>query len=264
MPKANLLHGKMTSNGCATYHSMLVQPTSLTNDSISNLWSLLIICGDNTCPHFFILLASSSACLPVSPFPRQLVYLFTRLLKYVISISLTAISPYLCPHTRSLTSLSIFIVVSVTESSESSECSEISEVSEQISEGDLQSANPTMMPSGEWWGEKATMGICSSTRNTIFTLAVQYSTNHEGLENHEVPHASREYPVLANASKVYNSPRLRYNHFGLSVGSQPIVRAECKSNSFEYAEAMPIDGGAPVATAPYKTVIQTSIMCLRG
>ncbi len=131
---------------------------------------------------------------------------------------------------------SIFIVVSVTESSESSECSEISEVSEQISEGDLQSANPTMMPLGEWWGEKATMGICSSTRNTIFTLAVQYSTNHEGLENHEVPHASREYPVLANASKVYNSPRLRYNHFGHSVGLQP------------------------VATVPYRAVIQASIM----
>ena len=66
------------------------------------------------------------------------------------------------------------------------------------------------------------------------------------------------------ASKVYNSPHLRYNHFGLSVGSQPIVRAECKSNSFEYAEAMPIDGGAPVATTPYKTVIQVSIMRLQG
>ena len=90
MPKANLLHGKMTSNGCATYHSMLVQPTSLTNDSISNLWSLLIICGDNTCPHFFILLVSPfprqpvcpSARLPVSPFARQPVYSSARLLVY--------------------------------------------------------------------------------------------------------------------------------------------------------------------------------------
>ena len=63
---------------------------------------------------------------------------------------------------------SIFIVVSVTESSESSECSEISEVSEQISEGDLQSANPTMMPSDEWWGEKAQHVSC--------TIAVWLST----------------------------------------------------------------------------------------
>ena len=52
---------------------------------------------------------------------------------------------------------------------------ESSESSEQIAEGDHQSANPTMMPSGEWWGEKTASGNRSSTRNTIFTL--QYNAS---------------------------------------------------------------------------------------
>ena len=87
---------------------------------------------------------------------------------------------------------SIIFDVSLTENSE------CSEVSEQIAEGDHHSAtlklegiskcklhevqrtvpmalklpsNPTMMPSGEWWGEETAKGNCSSTRNTIFSTS---------------------------------------------------------------------------------------------
>ena len=96
------------------------------------------------------------------------------------------------PRKPFIDNFSIILDDSLTENSESSE------VSEQIAEGDHHSAtlklegiskcelhevqrtvpmalklpsNPTMMPSGEWWGEETAKGNCSSTRNTIFSTS---------------------------------------------------------------------------------------------
>jgi hypothetical protein len=90
-------------------------------------------------------------------------------------------------HKRSLI-LFLFYGISLAENSENSE---ISEPSEQISEGDHHSANPTMMPSGEWWGVEATM-------EPVPRRGTRYTQSNESTQYiHESTHSLHESSTIS-------------------------------------------------------------------